>query len=319
MSRSQALIASITGILLLGQGCGSSSGTSNTGGSGGDTDTGGSPGTGGSKTGGAGGSTGGAGGSTGGSGGSTGGTGGSTGGAGGATGGAGGSTGGAGGATGGAGGAGGGGSMTMSFFVTSRGNAKGGDFRLNPTDMDGLAGADAMCKELATAVSPALGMKTWHAYLSTSTVNARDRIGKGPWRNAKGLIVANSLEQLHDQGMNGMLNATWPIGAASLPIILDEKGEQVPTSGAPGQRHDILTGSTMTGTVDMNNTCSNWTSNMGMGANGHSNREGGGRPPSWNAAHTVGCGPPPANGGNFVGGTVTSGGGRGSIYCFAVE
>jgi hypothetical protein len=209
--------------------------------------------------------------------------------------------------------------MTMSFFVTSVGNTKGGDFRMNATDMDGLAGADAMCKQLATAVSAELGMKTWHAYLSTSTVNARDRIGKGPWRNAKGVIIANSLEQLHDQGMNGMLNATWPIGAGSLPVILDEKGQQVPTGGAAGQRHDILTGSTMTGMVDGMNTCSNWTSAMGMAANGHHNRDGGGRPPSWNAAHTVGCGPPPAGGGNFVGGTVTSGGGRGSIYCFAVE
>jgi hypothetical protein len=207
--------------------------------------------------------------------------------------------------------------MTMSFFITSRGGPKGGDLRANAADTDGLAGADALCKELATAVSTELGMKTWHAYLSTNTVNARDRIGKGPWRNAKGAIIANSVEQLHDPAM---LNATWPLGAASLPLILDEKGEQVPTGGAAGQRHDIITGSNPMGMVDGNNTCSNWTSTMGMAANGHFNRAGGGaRPTSWNAAHTVGCGPAPAGGGNFVSGTVTSGGGRGSFYCFAVE
>src|SRR5687768_9184124 len=175
MSRSQALIASFTGLLLLGQAC-SSSKSNNTGGTGGDTETGGSGGaTGGSK---------GTGGSTGGSMG-TGGAGGSTGGAGGSTGGAGDSTADAGADTGAAGGA-GGGSMTMSFFVTSKGNPKGGDFRLTPADTDGLADADAFCKELATAASAELGMKTWRAYLSTSTVNARDRIGQDPWRNAKG-------------------------------------------------------------------------------------------------------------------------------------
>jgi hypothetical protein len=322
MPRSHILIASLSAFLLSTQGCGSSK-SGSTGGSGGDTETGGSggSGTGGSK-GGTGGSTGGAGGSTGGAGGSAGGAGGSTGGAGGSTGGsggggAGGSPGDAGADTGAAGGA-GGGSMTMSFFVTSKGNPKGGDFRLAPADTDGLAGADAFCKELATAASAELGMKTWRAYLSTSTVNARDRIGTGPWRNAKGVIIANNLTQLHDQGANGMLNMTWPIGAGAVAVVLDEKGAVVPSGGGMEQRHDILTGSTMTGMVDGTNTCSNWTSMTGMGANGHSNRDGGGRPPSWNAAHTVGCGPAPATG-NFVGGTVTSGGGRGSIYCFATN
>jgi hypothetical protein len=166
--------------------------------------------------------------------------------------------------------------MTMSFFITSRGGPKGGDFRVNAADMDGLAGADALCKELATAVSAELGMKTWHAYLSTSTVNARDRIGKGPWRNAKGVIIANSVEQLHNPDM---LNATWPMGAGSLPLILDEKGAQVPTGGAEGQRHDIITGSNPMGMADGTNTCSNWTSTMGMAANGHFNRAGGARVP----------------------------------------
>jgi hypothetical protein len=317
MSRNQALIASLSGLLLLAHACSSSKsnntggtgGTEETGGSGG-TPTGGSKGTGGSGTGGS---------ATGGSPGTGGSTGGSPG-TGGAAGGSGGSVADAGADSGATGGAGGGNmSTTMSFFVTSKGNPKGGDFRATPADTDGLAGADAFCKELATAVSAELGMKTWHAYLSTSTVNARDRIGQGPWRNAKGVIIANNLQQLHDQGAMGTLNTTWPIGAGSLTVILDEKGEQVPVGGAAGNRHDILTGTNMTGMVDGMNTCSNWTSMTGMGTNGHSNRDGGGRPPSWTSAHQVGCGPPPANNGNFVGGTVTSGGGRGSIYCFATN
>jgi hypothetical protein len=206
----------------------------------------------------------------------------------------------------------------MSFFVSSRGSGKGGDFRANPTDTDGLAGADALCKQLATAVSPALGMKTWRAYLSTATVNARERIGKGPWRNAKGVVIANNLEQLHDQGMGGTLNSTWPIADASLPLILDETGKQVPVQG--DNRHDILTGTNMAGTVDAMNTCANWTSVMGTSTVGHSNRTGGGRPPSWTTAHQSGCGPVPTSGNtNFVQGTVTQGGGRGSIYCFAAD
>jgi len=195
--------------------------------------------------------------------------------------------------------------MTMSFFVTSVGAGEGGN-------LGGLDGADAKCKALATAVSPALGAKTWKAYLSTSTVNARDRIGKGPWRNAKGEIIANTLEQLHDQGENGTLNATWPIGAAAVPKILDEKGMPVP-SGNP-QRHDILTGSDMAGMANGTNHCTNWTSTTGMSTVGHSNRSGGGRPPSWNFAHTSGCAALGSAGQN-----VGSGGGQGSIYCFATD
>jgi hypothetical protein len=131
-------------------------------------------------------------------------------------------------------------------------------------------------------------------------------------------MIAPSNDVLHNgQGENGALNATWPIGAGAVERILDETGAPVPSGGGgQDQRHDILTGSTMAGTVDGTNHCSNWTSMTGMAANGHSNRMGGGRPPSWNAAHTVGCGPVPAGGTNFVAGTVTSGGGRGSIYCF---
>jgi hypothetical protein len=194
----------------------------------------------------------------------------------------------------------------MSFFVTSRGMANGGN-------LSGLDGADAFCKTLATAVSATLGAKTWHAYLSTTTVNARDRIGAGPWYNARGTLVANNLTQLHDQATGGMLDSTWPTNNAT--VALDETGAMVPSS--PNLVHDILTGSNADGTVAAAH-CNNWTSaaTTDTAWNGHSNRTGGGtRPTSWNSAHTVGCGPFTAD---FQSGTVSSGGGRGSFYCFAV-
>ncbi len=209
--------------------------------------------------------------------------------------------------TGGAAGSGAGGAgTTMSFFVTSRGPGNGGN-------LAGLDGADAFCKMLATAVSADLGAKTWHAYLSTAAVNAKDRIGTGPWRNAAGVIIANNLTDLHDQiAANAALNATWP--PMSTAIALDEHGAPVPTTPLV---HDILTGSNTDGTVMTGATCKDWTSQSTADTAevGHSNRAGGGRPPSWNAAHTVGCGPFTSN--NQTG-TVSSGGGRGSIYCFAV-
>jgi hypothetical protein len=214
-------------------------------------------------------------------------------------GGSGGGMGGTGGTINGAGG-GGGGSATMSFFVTSRGMGNGGN-------LNGLTGADAFCTQLATAVSQALGAKTWRAYLSTSTVNAADRIGPGPWRNAAGVVVANTVAQLHDPAM---LESTWAMGDAS--IALDETGAQVPSNPVT---HDILTGTNPDGTAATNH-CTNWTATTGMAQNGHSNRSGGGTmPTSWNAAHTVGCGEPTMN---FMAGTVSSGGGRGSFYCFAL-
>ncbi len=197
----------------------------------------------------------------------------------------------------------------MSFFVTSRGMGKGGN-------LGGLEGADMHCKTLAAAVSPALGAKTWHAYLSTSTVNANTRIGPGPWRNAKGVIVASSLEVLHaDQGPGDKLSATWPMGYPAFEIILDEKGGKHQPN-----LHDMLTGSRGDGTVDIDHHCSNWTSSSGIASVGHSNREGDGLDPSWNFVHTVGCGSELDAGGklvNRISGTVTSGGGRGSFYCFA--
>jgi hypothetical protein len=192
----------------------------------------------------------------------------------------------------------------MNFFVTSKGHDGGGAF-------GGLDGADAFCKSLATAVSADLGQKQWRAYLSTSTVNARDRIGAGPWRNQAGQIIANNLTDLHDQLADAAgLNTTWPVGVTT--VALDERGMPL-----TNDVHDIITGSDTEGRVIAASTCDNWTSSATTATAqvGHSNRMGGGRPPSWNSTHTVGCAPSPTN---RTAGTVTSGGGRGSIYCFAL-
>ncbi len=201
---------------------------------------------------------------------------------------------------------------TMSFFVTSRGGPKGGDFRQNESDADGLAGADAFCKELAGAVLPELGNKTWRAYLSTSEVDARSRIGPGPWYNAQMSVVAESLAQLHEEGgvMNNLL-------VGEYQNIFDEQGQNVPT-----ERHDILTGSTAGGLRDPDGKhCSGWTSTMGEAIVGHSDRKGGDST-AWNSVHSVGCAPAPAMDADTVNraeGTVSSGGGRGSIFCFALR
>jgi hypothetical protein len=149
----------------------------------------------------------------------------------------------------------------MSFFVTSHGPGKGGD-------LGGLAGADKHCQELAAAVGA--GGKTWRAYLSTQgsgAVNARDRIGKGPWRNAKGLVVATSVDDLHSA--NNKLNKQ---------NSLSEKGEVINGRGDKPNRHDILTGSQMDGTTfgdDKDHTCRNWTSStQGSAMVGHHDRVG---------------------------------------------
>jgi hypothetical protein len=193
----------------------------------------------------------------------------------------------------------------MSFFVTSVGGADGANF-------GGLEGADALCTSLAAAVSPELGAKTWAAYLSTSTVNARDRIGAGPWFNAAGVLVATDVDQLTDATA---LEATWATGDAT--IALDELGNQVPAGGAGGVQHDILTGTLADGTVAAGLTCEDWTATTGNVEIGHSNRAGGGaEPTSWSSAHgaPAGCAPAGAPGPN-----VASGGGRGSVYCFEVN
>lgn len=180
----------------------------------------------------------------------------------------------------------------MSFFITSR---------TGSGNLGGLAGADATCQALATAVGA--GGKTWAAYLSTSTpmVNAKDRIGTGPWFNAKGVKVADSVADLH--------SANSAINKAN---GLDETGTQVKGVGDSPNQHDILTGSLMDGTVNGTANCANWTSDVMAGvtaAVGHFDRMGGGtNPTSWNFAHTVnGC-----TAANLV---ATAGAGR--FYCFA--
>jgi hypothetical protein len=199
---------------------------------------------------------------------------------------------------------------TMSFFVTSEGMGDGGN-------LGGLAGADAFCAELAAAVSPDFARRTWHAYLSTSMVDARDRIGTGPWHNADGDVVANSLEQLHDAEnvqAGGPLDATWAINDLTVP--LDETGAQVPSGGGGGNVHDILTGTLLDGTAAPGLNCNDWTSNEDApdvsARIGHSNRTGlAGQRQLFNDVHDVGCSQDGAR-------NVTQGGGRGSFYCFAV-
>ena len=188
----------------------------------------------------------------------------------------------------------------MSFFITSAGSGKGGDF-------GGLAGADKHCQTLAAAAGA--GGKTWHAYLSTQgpgAVNARDRIGKGPWRNAKGEVVANNLDELH--GTNKLGKQT----------SLTEKGEVVNGRGDTPNKHDILTGSRPDGTAfpgtdDM--TCGNYTkSGEGAVMLGHHDRNGTNPDPvanvSWNASHkSAGCSVD----------ALANTGSAGYLYCFATN
>jgi hypothetical protein len=194
--------------------------------------------------------------------------------------------------------------MAMSFFVTSLGVGDGGN-------LGGLEGADAVCTELAGAVDPTLGARTWRAYLGTSGVDARDRIGQGPWRNVNLVVVANDVEELHLQEAGEALDSTWP--PMDTTIALDENGEPL-----ENEVHDVLTGSNADGTVLADATCADWTSSSAddQGQVGHSNRSGGGRPPYFNSTHAVGC----AEGSdNYESGSVTQGGGRGSLYCFRVD
>ncbi len=152
---------------------------------------------------------------------------------------------------------------SMSFFITSEGPGKGGD-------LGGLAGADAHCQKLATAVGA--GGKTWHAYMSTNStpaqpgINARDRIGSGPWYNAKGVVIAKNVEDLQTNSQINKANG------------LSEKGEPTKVRGDTPNQHDMLTGSTLEGRSfppNLNLTCNNWTSsNFGSAMLGHSDREG---------------------------------------------
>ncbi|SUZ69872.1 uncharacterized protein METZ01_LOCUS22726 [marine metagenome] len=187
---------------------------------------------------------------------------------------------------------------SMSFFITSAGPGDG-------ANLGGIDGADAHCQELADAAGA--GEKTWKAYLSvsgTNIINARDRIGSGPWYNAKGVAIAQNLEDLHSE------NAKTGKGGS-----LNEKGSEVNGRGDAPNMHDIITGSTLNGMAIAGNgdtTCSNWTNNgEGSARVGHHDRQGGGENPnSWNSAHgSRGCGQTDLQGT----------GGNGLFYCFATD
>jgi hypothetical protein len=190
----------------------------------------------------------------------------------------------------------------MGFFVTSTGSGKGADF-------GGLAGADKHCQALAAAVGA--GGKSWRAYLSASAaggtpaVNAKDRIGKGPWKNAKGVVVAKDVAELH--GTNNLTKQT----------ALTEKGAVVNGRGDTPNQHDILTGTQPDGTAfagSDDRTCGNWTkSGDGSAVVGHHDRMGlNTEPPalSWNSSHpSRGCSDD----------ALKSTGGAGFLYCFAAN
>lgn len=188
----------------------------------------------------------------------------------------------------------------MNFFVTSAGSFDG-------ANLGGLAGADEICHQLA--YSAGYANLEWRAYLSTTAangkpaVNARDRIGEGPWFNARGVMIAENLEQLHGEDNN--LNKE---------TALTDQARQVNGRGDDPNQHDILTGSQPDGTAfdgSEDTTCSNWTSNgEGSAVVGHHDRQGGGaNPTSWNSAHgSRGCSQE-----NLVGT-----GGNGYFYCFGV-
>src|SRR5687767_7683080 len=183
--------------------------------------------------------------------------------------------------------------QSLGFFVSSTGSGNGGN-------LGGLAGADKLCQSLAAKAGA--GERTWRAYLSTSSpdVHARDRVGTGPWYNAKGVLIASNVEELHSEKAN-INNDT----------ALDEQGRPINAQGAPN-RHYILTGSTPDGRAT-DTTCQNWTSAAGdqTAMLGHHDRMTFGKPGSpWNAAHaSKGCSQD-----NLV-----ATGGAGLFYCFAAD
>jgi hypothetical protein len=189
----------------------------------------------------------------------------------------------------------------MTFFVTSTGLGRG-------ADLGGLAGADAHCQALAGAAGA--GNRTWRAYLSTqgaNAVNARDRIGSGPWQNANGVVIARSVADLHSEA-NAMTKET----------NVDERGRLVNGSGDRPNQHDILTGSQEDGTAfsgTEDRTCRNWSHSAQDGAAmlGHHDRRGtapDASARSWNASHpSRGCSQD----------NLRSSGGGGLFYCFATN
>jgi hypothetical protein len=184
---------------------------------------------------------------------------------------------------------------SMSFFVTSASPGDG-------ANLGGLEGADAHCQALASTAGA--GAKTWHAYLSTSSVNARDRIGDGPWHNAKGELIASTVDELHSDA-NKLTKQT----------ALTEKGDPVKGRGDTPNEHDILTGSNADGTVATGMTCEDWTSNASTSKAfvGHHDRIGlkdDAPSKSWNASH-------PSRGCSAE--DLPKSGGAGYFYCFAAD
>ena len=195
--------------------------------------------------------------------------------------------------------------MPMTFFVTSVGMGKGGD-------LGGLSGADAHCQELAMAVG---STKTWHAFLSTQArggspaVNARDRIGKGPWHNSKNGIMAADLNELLGDTLEAAQqgNGMWKLS------VLNEKGQRIPGEADNGNIHAILTGSTTDGrafTDNADHTCNNWASSTtGAVRAGHSDKQGSGNT-SWTSAEEIqGCSPEDFRRAHSAG----------LLYCFAID
>ncbi|MDH3270527.1 MAG: hypothetical protein OEN56_04300 [Gemmatimonadota bacterium] len=188
----------------------------------------------------------------------------------------------------------------MSFFITSAGPGNG-------AALGGLAGADQHCQDLAYAAG--FGDLTWRAYLSAismggeAAVNARDRIGTGPWHNYAGVMIAQGVQDLHSEAVN-----------LTKETILTEQGSMVNGRGDSPNQHDILTGSNLDGTVNTaegHDACSNWTSGEGSARVGHHDRQGGGEnPTSWNSAHgSRGCSQE----------NLQATGGNGYFYCFAID
>jgi hypothetical protein len=202
-------------------------------------------------------------------------------------------------------------SGSASFFLTSAGPGKG-------ADLGGIEGADKHCQSLAQAAGA--GAKTWHAYLSTQAadgkpaVNAKDRIGKGPWQNTKGVVIAKDVADLHSPNNN-----------LTKQTALSEKGEVINGRGDTPNRHDVLTGSQPDGTAfppETDRTCKNWTSStQGAAMLGHSDRIGlrdDDASKSWNSSHPSRSAPNGGEGGCSQA-DLKSTGGDGLLYCFAVN
>jgi hypothetical protein len=195
----------------------------------------------------------------------------------------------------------------MSFFVTSKGSGKGGN-------LGGLAGADALCNELAKSAG---STRTFAAYLSTqgaNAVNAKDRIGSGPWYNAKGVLIAQNVAGLFDPKVNLTTDTALTEKGQAVPAVaVDATGKPLPIEKQSGVEHDILTGSQENGTAfaaGEDRTCNNWTSGTdGAAMLGHVDRRSlqPGLSP-WGAAHpSTGCSQE----------KLVATGGAGRLYCFA--